>query len=474
MFDVVVIGGGVIGGTILRELSKYSVNALMLEKESDVCMGASKANSGIVHAGFDAKSGSLKAKFNVLGSKMMKDYAKELGVKYKNNGSIVLAFSEEEKGSIKELYERGISNGVKDLEIVDKEQLKKLIPNVSENAICALYAKTGGIICPYELTIASIGNAMDNGAKLKTDFEVVKIDVEKDGFTVYSSKGESVKAKVIINASGAGSEKVAKLVGDDSVSIGYRRGEYVLLDREAQVTPFTIFAAPTAKGKGVLVSATVDNNTIIGPTAEVIEEFSTATTQDGLGEVIAKSSKMVNNIPYGTTITSFAGVRAFSKDRHDFIIEESKVKNFINVCGIESPGLSSAPAIAEYVVNTLVPKGMLVPNPNFNGKRKPETYFKNLSDEEKNEIIKKDHRYGNIICRCEQVTEGEIVSAIKENPKATDIDGVKRRTRSGMGRCQGGFCQPRVAEILARELNIPITEVTKFGGNSKIIEGTSK
>ena len=476
MFDVIVIGGGVIGGTTLRELTKYNLKVCMLEKENDVSMGQSKANSGIVHAGFDAKEGSLKAKFNVLGNKMMEAYAKELGVKYRNNGSLVVAFSAEEIETLKELKKRGEINGVEGLEIISKEELNKLEPEISNNAVGALHAKTGGIICPYELTIASIGNAMDNGAELKLDFEVSKIEKLANGFKVTSKNGDSVEGKLIINAAGINSGLIAKMAGDDTVNVMGRRGEYILLDRESgNLVSHTLFFTPTKKGKGILVSQTVDNNIILGPTAEETNSPTTETTSEGLQRVIAKAGEMVKSVPLYNTITSFTGVRAYST-KHDFIIEESSVvKGLINLAGIESPGLTSAPAIAKYTVEEIV--GKLIPltaNENFNGTRKPDYFFKNLSNEEKNEIIKKDKSYGKIICRCESITEGEIIRAVRENPKATSIDAVKRRTRAGMGRCQGGFCQPYVAEIIARELNIPLEEVTKSGKNSNLLVGKTK
>ena len=476
MYDVVIIGGGVVGGAVLRELSRYKLKICLLEKENDVCMGQSKANSGIVHAGFDAKEGTLKAKFNLLGNKMMEKYASELGVKYRNNGSLVVAFSEEDLKTLVSLKERGERNGVEGLEIIGKEKLNELEPNISPSALGALYAKTGGIVCPYELTIAEIGNAMDNGAELFTNFEVERIDGEEGNFTLYSKNGEAVCGKVIVNASGISGDKISSLVGDNSFKIGARRGEYILLDKNSgSFVNHTLFFTPTAKGKGILVSQTADNNIILGPTAEEIDGNDTDTTADGLSSVIAKAKEMTVNTPLYNTITSFSGVRAYC-DKHDFIIEESAVKKgFINCVGIESPGLTSSPAIAEFVVNEIISKKFaLDKNPNFNPIRKPDYFFSRLSDEEKNEIIKKDSSYGKIVCRCEKITEGEIVRAIRENPPAKDIDAVKRRTRAGMGRCQGGFCQPTVTEILARELGVDFTAVTKKGGNSEILRGKTK
>lgn len=476
MFDVVVIGGGVIGGTILRELTKYKLSVCMLEKEEDVCMGQSKANSGIVHAGFDAKEGSLKAKFNVLGNKMMPAYAKELGVKYQNNGSLVVAFDDEDLKTLQLLKERGEKNGVTDMEIITKEQLNALEVNISPNAVGALHAKTGGIVCPYGLTIAAIGNAMDNGAKLFTNFEVVSLAKNGETFIVKSSKGEVVEGKCVINCAGLGSGKIAQMVGDSYVDVRARKGEYILLDRESgDFVSHTLFFTPTEKGKGILVTQTADNNILLGPTSEEMDEPSTDTTAKGLSFIIEKVSAMTQKTPLYNTITSFAGLRAYCT-KHDFIIEESpSVSGLFHCAGIESPGLTSAPAIAKYVVEELVSTRLpLESNPAFNGKREAESFFKQLSIEEQNELIKREPSYGKIVCRCEQITEGEILRAIRENPPAKNIDAVKRRTRAGMGRCQGGFCQPYVAELIAKEYGIPFEEVTKNGEGSNLVVGVSK
>lgn len=477
MFDAIVIGGGVIGGSVLRELTKYKLDVCLLERESDVCMGQSKANSGIVHAGFDAPTGSLKARFNVEGNKMMPSFAEELGVKYKNNGSLVVAFTDEDMKTLTELKERGEANGVPGLEIVDREKLRQMEKNISDTAKGALYAPTGGIVCPYELTIAAIGNAMDNGAKLYTEFDVISVDKKDGSFIVRSAKGDTVQGKIVVNCSGLSGGRISWLAGDeDAIHIGGRKGEYVLLDRESgDFVSHTLFFTPTKKGKGILVSPTVDRNILLGPTAQEVMSGETQTTQEGLRSVIAKAKEMCDNVPLYNTITSFAGVRAYS-ERHDFIIEASaRVEGLINCSGIESPGLTSAPAIAKYVAENLASKFLpLERNENFCGRRKPDYFFKNLSVEEKNELIKRDPSYGKIVCRCEQITEGEIVRAVRENPPAKTIDAVKRRTRSGMGRCQGGFCQPHVAEIIARETGVPFEKVTKSGSGSDLVVGVSK
>lgn len=476
MYQVIVIGGGVIGGALLRELTKYCLSVCLLEKSADVCMGQSRANSGIVHAGFDAKPGTLKAKFNVSGNRIMETLCKELGVKYENNGSLVVAFDEAQKKTLEELKARGEANGVEGLYIVDGERLRAMEKNISDFAVAALVAPTGGIVCPYELTIACIGNAMDNGAALYTNFEVVGAEKTQSGYKVYSAKGECVEGEIVVNCAGAGGGEVAKAFQDESIEIKGRKGEYILLDQECgDFASHTLFFTPTEKGKGILVSPTVDRNIILGPTAQACDKDDNTTTQQGLAEVVQKANEMCKDVPLFHAITSFCGVRTYT-DKHDFIIEESKTaENLIHVVGIESPGLTSAPAIAQYVVEELVGKKIaLTKRKDFNGRRTADHFFHRLTDEEKNELIRKDPAYGNVVCRCEQITEGEIVRAVHANPPATTVDAVKRRTRAGMGRCQGGFCMPSVAEILSRELGVPLEKVNKGDEGSYLVTGVTK
>ncbi len=474
-FDVAVVGGGVIGGMILRELSRYDISACLLEKESDVCMGSSRANTGIVHGGFDAENGSNKAIYNVLGAKMMTQVTTDLGVKYINNGTLVVAFSEEDLTTLSALYERGINNVVDGLKILSKEELFELEPNVSKNALGALYCQSAGIVCPYELTISAIGNAMDNGAKLFTDFEVCDISGQ-DNFIIKATDGREIKADFVINAAGIFADKIANMIGDNSFKIFARKGEYMLLDKSHNgMFNHTLFFCPGKGGKGIVVTQTVDGNILLGPTAEEIDDKTDkTTTASGLEQVKIKALEMCEKLPLYDTITSFSGLRAFC-DRHDFIIEESKANDkFINVAGIESPGLTASPAIAKKVAEILDEKIHFQVKRNFNPYRKADYFFKNLSMEEKNELIKENPDYGKIVCRCEEITLGEIKRAITENPKATTVDGIKRRTRAGMGRCQGGFCQPTIVKIISETLNIPLEDVTKSGKKSKIIIGKTK
>ncbi len=467
MYDIVVIGAGVVGGLVARELTKYKLNVCILEKEGDVAMGATKANSAIVHAGFDAKVGSLKAKMNVLGSEMMEDVARELGVKYKRNESLVVAF-EHERAEVMDIYERGIANGVRDLRIVEHDELLKMEPNLNPELACALVAPTGAIVCPYELCIAAVGNAMDNGAELKLDFEVTGIEKTADGYIVKSADGREVATKYIVNSAGVYSDDIAKLTGDADFSVHPRRGEYMILDKESgSFTTRTIFHTPTKMGKGILVTPTVDGNLLLGPTAVDIEDKAdTSVTAEGFATIFDKVGDNAANVPFNKVITSFCGLRSVGSTG-DFII---KLRDgVLTLGGIESPGLSSSPAIAEYVVELFRENGIeFEKNENFDGTHTPAHAFNEMSLEEKNEVIARDPRYGRIVCRCEGITEGEIVAAIHTNPGARDVDGIKRRTRSGMGRCQGGFCSPIVVEILARELGESIESITKFGKGSKI------
>ena len=474
MYDITVIGAGVIGGMIARTLAAYRLNICILDKAHDVATGSSAANSAIVHAGFDAKEGSLKAKMNVRGSELMPKVCRDLGVKYRNNGSLVIGFNEEDRKTLETLYQRGVTNGVKGLEIVDAEQLRKLEPNISKNAICALHAPTGSIVCPYELTIAAIGNAMDNGAELFLDSEVTAIRDAGDHYIV-TAGGRLFETRCIVNAAGVYSDAIAAMVGDTSFNVHPRRGEYVLLDKECgNLVSHTIFRTPSKMGKGILVSPTVDGNLLTGPTSvDIDDKEDKSTTPEGLARVMKEAGENVEGVSFGKTITSFCGLRSVGSTG-DFIIN-LPARNFVNCAGIESPGLSSAPAIAEYVTELLRGAGLpLEKKPDWKATRPAAHAFREASMEEKNRIIKQNPAYGRVICRCETVTEGEILDAIRTNPKPRDLDGVKRRTRAQMGRCQGGFCSPYIVELLAKEMGIPYEEVTKFGGKSLVNVGKTK
>lgn len=477
MMDVAVIGAGVVGALIARELSRYQLDVCMLEKADDVAMGTSKANSAIVHAGFDCQPGSVMAKMNVRGNAMMDQLTRELSVPFKRNGSMVLAFGEEDAGTLQILLDRGIQNGVPGVEIVSGDRARELEPNISGNVTAALVAPSGGIVCPYELTIAAAGNAMDNGVRLYTGFEVISADFADGVWTLVSAAGDQVQARYVVNAAGLFSDRVAALLGDTEYHLFPRRGEYLLLDRDqGQMVSHTIFQCPSAMGKGILVTPTVDGNLLLGPTSENREDREdTATTAEGLATVARLAAKSVPSVNLRAVITSFTGLRSCSPG-HDFVIESSKNRpQLVEITGIESPGLSSAPAIAEYAVGLLKEMGLpLHEKADFNPIRRPIPRFREMDIEQRRALIQEDARFGQIICRCETVTEGEIVRALHQNPPAHDLDGVKRRTRTGMGRCNGGFCTPQAVEIIARELGIPVEQVTKCGGDSRLLVGKTK
>ncbi len=474
-YDVAVVGAGVIGSLIARELCRYNIKVALVEKKNDMATGTSKANSAIVHAGFDAKPGTLKAKLNVEGTALMPELCKILGVPFKPVGSLVVAFSDEEVETLGELLERGKTNGVPGLEIYDAAKLREVEPFISENAKAALWAPTAGIVCPYELTIAAAENAVVNGADFIRNFEVKKIGFDGNEFTVSNGENE-FKTKYIINAAGVYCDEIAALIGDTSIHTIPRKGEYMLCDKSVgHLAKHTIFQCPSKMGKGVLVTPTVDGNLLIGPSALDIEDKEDfATTAAALSGILETAKKSVPSLTTREVITSFAGLRAHCT-RDDFIIEPSeKNSRFINVAGIESPGLSSAPAIAEYVRDIILKSASFEEKADFNPVREEPVRFRHMTNEERKALIEKNPAYGQIICRCETITEGEILDAIHAPAGARDVDGVKRRTRAGMGRCQGGFCGSKVVEILARELGVEINEITKFGGNSKILYERTK
>ena len=473
MYDVIIIGAGVTGCAIAWQLSKYNLSTIVLEKCSDVCEGTSKANSGIVHAGFDAVPGTMKAKMNVRGNEMIRELADEIGFAFKKTGAMVLCFDESDRDKLNDLYERGQANGVTGLEILDGDSARKLEPSLSKEVKCALYANTSGIVCPFEMTIAFAEVALSNGVKFELNTEVIGIERAESGFIVDTSN-KQFEGKIVINAAGVYADTIHNMVCDNKIKITPRRGEYFLLDKEAgNLVGRTIFQLPTKLGKGVLVTPTVHGNLLVGPSAESLnDKENTATTSEVLAGIKEKAGLSVEGIPFNKVITTFSGLRA-SGETHDFIIEESEVKGFIDVAGIESPGLTSAPAIGEYVadivkaiweteISTGNQEGIkLVKKSDYIDKRSGILHFAELLRDEQNELIKTDSSYGNIVCRCESVTEGEIRNAIKRPLGARTLDGVKRRTRAGMGRCQAGFCTPKVMAILSEELGIPMEEIRK-------------
>lgn len=475
MFDVAIIGAGVIGASIFRELTKYNLSVVVIEKENDVAMGTSKANSAIVHAGYDPNIGTLMAKYNVKGSEMFEALCKDLSVPYKNNGSLIIGFNDEDMKLINKLYENGIKLGVKGLEVLTKEEVLDKEKNLNTSILGALYAKTGAVVGPFEFTIALIENGILNGGEIKLESEVIKIE-KSNNFKITTSKNEVIECRYIINSAGLYADKVHNLIAKEAFKIKPIKGQYYVLDKnQGKLFNHTIFQCPSKIGKGVLVTPTAHGNLLVGPDAKDSKNKSNVATDDESLEFIKNiAMKTTDKINFRENIRNFAGLRA-SSDKEDFIIEEAKdVIGFIDVAGIKSPGLSCAPAIALDVVKILNTSGLkLEKNKEFNPIRK-QTWFMGLSEEEKDKAIRKDSRFGRVICRCENITEGEIIEAIKNSFGIVSLDGIKRRCRPGMGRCQGGFCGPIVQEIISRELNIKMEKILLDKEGSYILSSETK
>lgn len=475
MYDVVIIGAGVTGAAAARELSKYQSDVCVLEKAEDVCCGTSKANSGIVHAGYDAEPGTMKAKMNVLGNEMMEKLTKDLDIPFQRKGSFVVLNHEEEMDKLVKLYDQGIKNGVKGLRILSGSEAKEMEPKLSEHVCAALYAPSAGIICPFELNIAMAEDAAVNGTEFYFRQEVTEIRKMEDRYLV--TAGQKVyETRCIVNAAGVYADVIHNMVCEEKIHITARRGEYCLLDRKAgNHVSRTIFTLPGRLGKGVLVTPTVHGNILLGPTAEnTPDKEGTNTTREGLSQVMEKAGLNVKDLPKRQIITSFAGLRAH-EDGDDFIIGEADgAEGFFDCAGIESPGLTSSPAIGVTIAELAALKLGLKKKEAFISTRKGILKPERLTQEERNELIRKNPSYGTIICRCEMVTEGEILDAVRRPLGAATLDGIKRRTRAQMGRCQAGFCTPKVMDILARELGIPVSEVEKSGSGSKLIVGSNK
>ena len=474
VYDVLIVGAGVIGGMLARELSQYQLAVCILEKENDVACGASRANSGIVHGGYDPEPGTLKAKLNAEGVELLFEAAEALHVPYKRNGSMVCAFSPEEDKTLEKLYRQGIENNIPGMALLSGDEARALEPMLSQNITQVLHVTNAGIVCPYALTIAAVGNAMDNGVALMRNFAVQKISRGNDLFQVTAADGTVVVGRYLINCAGGFSGQIAAMAGDDAFTIIPRAGEYMLLDEnEGSRVRHTIFQVPTVEGKGILVSPTADGNLLVGPTAtKVATPESRDTTPEGLAVVNRLAAKSVPSVDFRQVITSFTGVRA-SGASGEFILRASgKVPGLLHAGAIDSPGLTCCVSIAKYLTGLLETQGLvLTRKADWNGVREDKHAFQKMDDAQKDAFIKENPTYGRIVCRCETISEGEILDAIRSNPPARDIDGVKRRTRSGMGRCQGGFCGPYVMELLAREMNVPMEAVTKSGGDSYMVTG---
>lgn len=467
-YDVAVIGAGVTGSAVARELSRRAGRFIVLERTSDVGEGTSKANSAIVHAGFDAMPGTLKARMNVRGSQMMPALAAELDIPFKQNGALVVCLNPEELPQLEALYQRGIENGVQGLELLSGEEARRREPNLSEQVCGALYAATSGIICPFALTLGLAESAAKNGVEFRFDTRVTGLEKTGTGWRIETEHGP-LEASAVVNAAGVFADGLHNLVCEKKLHITPRKGEYMLLDKTAgQHVAHTVFQLPGRLGKGVLVSPTIHGNLLVGPTATDVEDGEDlAVTAAGLVELEEKSALAVQRVPLRQVITSFAGLRAHEAG-DDFVLGET-AEGFFDAAGIESPGLSSAPAIGEYLAGLIAQKLGLADKKDFDPIRRGVPRLAELPPAERAEKIRENQAYGAIVCRCEQISEGEILDAIHGILGARTLDGVKRRTRAGMGRCQAGFCSPRVMELLARELHMDLRDVRKNGGGSAIV-----
>lgn len=476
--DVVIIGAGVVGTGVARELARYDVRVVLVEKRADVAFGTTKANTALVHAGYDAEPGTWKARLNVRGNSLYPKVCAELGVAYKNTGSLVVAFSEAQILHLQELKAKGRINGVPGLEVIPRERVLTIEPDVNPDVVAALWAPSGGITSPWELAIAFAENAVANGVELLLSSPVIGMDVR--GGRVWSVRcpGVVIDTGFVVNAAGIWADDIERMVGRDDFEITPRRGEYYLFDkRVGHLVSRPLFPVPSRSTKGIVVAPTVDGNLIAGPNALLVgDKGDLATTAAGLAEVIEGARRLVPGLPTRESITNFAGLRAVAVPAGDFVIGASPgVPNFINAAGIQSPGLTAAPAIAEAVRDILADAGLeLAEKPDFNPVRERPTRFAELCRDEQSALIEKNPLWGHIICRCETVTEAEVVEALHRAVPCTTLDGVKFRTRAGAGRCQGGFCGPRVVDIIHRELGVAPEQVTKKGGRSYILSGPSK
>ena len=470
MYDSAVIGMGIIGACTARELARYTGNIICLEAANDAACGSTKANSGIVHAGYDAKPGSRKAYFNVLGNAKYDDWARELEFPFVRNGSLVLCHGPEELPTLRELYERGQANGVANMELLDAAAVYALEPNLTAGVAGALWLRSSGITSPYEFCIAAMENARANGAEVRFSTKVVNIWRESGYFAMETDAGV-IEARTVVNAAGLYSDAVHNMVCGHKLNIAPRLGEYMLMDNNCGACfTRTLFNLPTKMGKGILISPTVDGNLLLGPTAEEAESReNVATTAAGMAKIASQCLKNWD-FPASRFITEFAGLRAHLEGEDDFVVGEAPdVPGFFDACGIESPGLTAAPAIAEFLSVAVAKKLGLCPRPDFQPCRPAIRRFGKMSESERQAAVAENPQYGHMICRCEKVTEAEVVEAVRRG--AHTLDGIKKRTRAGMGLCQRGFCGPELTEILARELGIPMEEILQDQAGSEIFTG---
>jgi glycerol-3-phosphate dehydrogenase len=476
MYDIAIVGAGILGALTAREFSRYDLEIVLMEKETDVAIGATKANSGIIHSGFDPLPGTNKARFNALGNPKFDDISRELSIPFKRIGSLVIGHDDQEAETIRLLHDRGIVNGIPGLRILGGNELREMEPNLNEDVSCALFAPTCGIIDPWDVAIAAVENAVENGVELRLNSEVVEIQKAPAGYRIFSQTGE-IEANCVVNCAGLHAEEIHNMVAPPDFELVPRKGQYYLLDKNAGgFVRHVVFQCPTKLGKGVLVTPTVHGNLLVGPDAqESGDKADCSTTSESLAFVRESAKRISKEIPFDQTIRTFSGLRATPSTK-DFIVGESPhAESFINVAGIESPGLTAAPAIAEYVVGLVKTKRSNIgEKKEFNPTREKPVRMMELTDREKNELIRKNPSYGRIVCRCENVSEGEVVDAIRRKIGAKTLDGLKRRVRAGMGRCQAGFCTPLLLDILSRETRMEVTDIVKERAGSFLVVGKTK
>lgn len=472
MYDVAIIGSGIVGAACAYRLSRFNLKTVVIEKNNDVCCGTTKANSAIIHAGYDPKPNTLMARLNVEGSKMTQEICEKLDIPYKQIGSLVAAFSEEEAKTIEELYQRGVKNGVQGVKVIGKDELKKLEPNISDEAVCALYAPTAAIVNPWEYGLAMAETAVRNGTEIMLEAEVTGIDKKENSWNIHTAKGD-IEAAYVINAAGVNSDDIHNMVAEETFRILPSAGEYYLLDKsEGTRVSHIVFQCPNKEGKGTLVAPTVHGNLIVGPNSVSGDKEDISTKTASLDFIRETALKSVPSIAFRENIRNFTGIRANSTI-NDFIIEFA-AEHFLDLAGIKSPGLSAAPAIAKMAEEMLIENGLeAVEKENFIDKR-THIVFKHLSAPVKNQVIYQNPAYGRVICRCETITEGEIIAALNSPIPPVSLDGIKRRAGSGMGRCQGGFCGPKILEIMAKFKNTDYENILQDNTGSYILTEPTK
>ncbi|PLV60491.1 NAD(P)/FAD-dependent oxidoreductase [Thermotoga sp. KOL6] len=473
---VVVIGAGVFGSLIARELTKYDVEVILIEKNLDVGWGVTKANSAIVHAGYDDPPGSVRAQFCAKGNMMYEDLSKELDFDFKRIGSFVVAFNEEELEELEKLLKQGEENGVPGLTILERDEILSMEPNLNPEIKYALYAPTAGITEPWMVAIAAVENGVKNGLKLILGEKVVGFVKSNGRITELITNKSHYHADVVINCAGLHGDEISKMAGAEYVPLHPRKGEYILLDKKLQgLVRRVIFPTPTKISKGILVLPTVDGGILLGPTAEDLPEDMKdrpITTKEGLEKVREFTKRLVPSLDFSLTVKTFSGLRPESPQKDFFIKASDTVKNFVNVIATRSPGLTAAPAVAKYVVEELIQEKMKLPlikKKDFDPTRERIPHYSSLPIEKWQEEIKKDPRAGRLVCFCNEVTEKEIVEAIRRG--ARTLDGIKFRTRAMFGRCQGGFCMVRILKILEKELEVDMSEIRMKSENSWVVDG---